>query len=75
MEATLIASSLTSVFVLRVPSNLNLAGVAPLLCAGITTYSPIRRWGVSKGKHVGVAGQMQKREPGKKQSANLEKAT
>lgn len=43
-------------FVLRVPSNLNLAGVAPLLCAGITTYSPIRRWGDIKGKKVGVAG-------------------
>lgn len=43
-------------FVLRVPSNLNLAGVAPLLCAGITTYSPMRRWGVTKGKKVGVVG-------------------
>jgi uncharacterized zinc-type alcohol dehydrogenase-like protein len=43
-------------FVLRVPSNLNLAGVAPLLCAGITTYSPMRHWGVSKGKKVGVVG-------------------
>jgi uncharacterized zinc-type alcohol dehydrogenase-like protein len=43
-------------FVLRVPSNLTLAGVGPLLCAGITTYSPIRRWGVSKGKKVGVVG-------------------
>jgi uncharacterized zinc-type alcohol dehydrogenase-like protein len=43
-------------FVLRVPSNLNLAGVAPLLCAGITTYSPIHRWGDIKGKKVGVAG-------------------
>src|SRR6185369_13621848 len=43
-------------FVLRVPANLNLAGVAPLLCAGITTYSPIRRWGDLKGKKVGVAG-------------------
>jgi uncharacterized zinc-type alcohol dehydrogenase-like protein len=43
-------------FVLRVPSNLNLAGTAPLLCAGITTYSPMRRWGVSKGKKVGVVG-------------------
>jgi alcohol dehydrogenase (NADP+) len=43
-------------FVLRVPSNLNLAGAAPLLCAGITTYSPMRRWGVSKGKKVGVVG-------------------
>jgi len=43
-------------FVLRVPSNLNVAGAAPLLCAGITTYSPIRHWGVGKGKKVGVVG-------------------
>ncbi|MDR3629149.1 MAG: NAD(P)-dependent alcohol dehydrogenase [Desulfocapsaceae bacterium] len=43
-------------FVLHVPANLNLAGVAPLLCAGITTYSPMRRWGDIKGKKVGVVG-------------------
>src|SRR5438874_8292984 len=43
-------------FVLRVPPNLNVAGAAPLLCAGITTYSPMRHWGVSKGKKVGVVG-------------------
>ncbi len=43
-------------FVLRVPSNLSLAGAAPLLCAGITTYSPMRHWCVSKGKKVGVVG-------------------
>ncbi len=43
-------------FVLRVPANLNLAGTAPLLCAGITTYSPMRHWGVTKGKKVGVVG-------------------
>jgi alcohol dehydrogenase (NADP+) len=43
-------------FVLSVPSNLNLAGTAPLLCAGITTYSPMRHWGVTKGKKVGVVG-------------------
>jgi len=43
-------------FVLRVPQNLNLAGAAPLLCAGITTYSPMRHWGVTKGKKVGVVG-------------------
>ena len=43
-------------FVLRVPSNLNLAGAAPLLCAGITTYSPMRHWRVAKGKKVGVVG-------------------
>ncbi len=43
-------------FVLSIPSNLNLAGTAPLLCAGITTYSPMRHWGVTKGKKVGVVG-------------------
>jgi len=43
-------------FVLHVPANLDLAGVAPLLCAGITTYSPMRRWGDLKGKKVGVVG-------------------
>ena len=43
-------------FVLHVPGNLNLAGVAPLLCAGITTYSPMRRWGNIQGKKVGVVG-------------------
>lgn len=43
-------------FVLRVPANLNLAGAAPLLCAGITTYSPMRHWGVGKGKKVGIVG-------------------
>src|SRR6188472_178416 len=43
-------------FALHVPSNLNLAGAAPLLCAGITTYSPMRHWGVTKGKNVGVVG-------------------
>ena len=43
-------------FVLRVPPKLNLAGAAPLLCAGITTYSPMHHWGVKKGKKVGVVG-------------------
>src|SRR5262245_52311303 len=43
-------------FVLRVPASLDLAGAAPLLCAGITTYSPMRHWGVGKGKKVGVVG-------------------
>ena len=43
-------------FVLKVPGNLELAGVAPLLCAGITTYSPIRRWKVQPGQKVGVVG-------------------
>jgi len=43
-------------FVLCVQSNLNPAGTAPLLCAGITTYSPMRHWGVTKGKKIGVVG-------------------
>jgi alcohol dehydrogenase (NADP+) len=43
-------------FVLSVPSNLDLAGTAPLLCAGITTYSPLRHWGVASGQKVGVVG-------------------
>jgi len=43
-------------FVLRVPANLSLAGAAPLLCAGITTYSPLRYHKVGKGKKVGVVG-------------------
>jgi len=43
-------------FVLKVPSNLDLAAVAPLLCAGITTWSPLRHWKVGKGSKVAVAG-------------------
>jgi uncharacterized zinc-type alcohol dehydrogenase-like protein len=43
-------------FVLRIPENLDLAGTAPLLCAGITTYSPLRHWGVGPGKKVGIVG-------------------
>jgi alcohol dehydrogenase (NADP+) len=43
-------------FVLRVSDKLNLAGTAPLLCAGITTYSPLRHWNVRKGQKVGVVG-------------------
>src|SRR5512146_3057408 len=43
-------------FVLGVPANLDPAGVPPLLCAGITTYSPMRRWGNLTGKKVGVVG-------------------
>jgi alcohol dehydrogenase (NADP+) len=43
-------------FVLHVPVNLQPAGAAPLLCAGITTYSPMRHWNVGKGKKVGVVG-------------------
>jgi alcohol dehydrogenase (NADP+) len=43
-------------FVLRVPEGLDLAATAPLLCAGITTYSPLRRWRVQPGQKVGVVG-------------------
>jgi len=43
-------------FVLKVPSNLDLAAVAPLLCAGITTWSPLRHWNVGKGSKVAVVG-------------------
>lgn len=43
-------------FVLRVPENLDLAGTAPLLCAGITTWSPLRHWKVGEGHQVGVVG-------------------
>lgn len=43
-------------YVLRVPENLDLAATAPLLCAGITTYSPLRHWNVGPGKKVGVVG-------------------
>lgn len=43
-------------FVHSVSANLNPAGVAPLLCAGITTYSPLRHWNVGPGKKVGIVG-------------------
>lgn len=43
-------------FVLHISENLDLAAVAPLLCAGITTYSPLRHWNVKKGDKVGVVG-------------------
>lgn len=43
-------------FVLRVPDKLELKGVAPLLCAGITTYSPLRHWKVGPGQKVGIVG-------------------
>ena len=43
-------------FVLRVPDTLDLAGAAPLLCAGITTWSPLRHWKVGSGSRVGVVG-------------------
>lgn len=43
-------------FVLKIPTGLNLAAAAPLLCAGITTYSPLRYWKVSPGQKVGIVG-------------------
>ncbi len=43
-------------FVLRVPDGLDLSRTAPLLCAGITTYSPLRTWGIGPGSRVGVIG-------------------
>jgi alcohol dehydrogenase (NADP+) len=43
-------------FALRIPANLDLAGAAPLLCAGITTWSPLRHWGTKAGDRVGVVG-------------------
>lgn len=43
-------------FVLRIPDNLDPAAAAPLLCAGITTYSPLRHWNVGPGKKVGIVG-------------------
>ena len=43
-------------YVLRVPAGLDPAGAAPLLCAGITTYSPLHHWRVGKGQKVGIVG-------------------
>ena len=43
-------------FVLRVPKNLDQAGIAPVLCAGITTWSPLRHWKVGKGSKIAVVG-------------------
>jgi uncharacterized zinc-type alcohol dehydrogenase-like protein len=43
-------------FCLHISDKLNLAAVAPLLCAGITLYSPLKHWGATKGKKVGIVG-------------------
>lgn len=43
-------------YVLRVSNKLDPAGTAPLLCAGITTYSPLRHWNVARGQKVGIVG-------------------
>ena len=54
--ATRTTSSCDEAFALKISPKLNLAAVAPLLCAGITTYSPLRHWGVGQGRRVGVVG-------------------
>ena len=43
-------------YVLKLPDNLEMAGIAPLLCAGITLYSPLKHWGAGPGKKVGIIG-------------------
>jgi uncharacterized zinc-type alcohol dehydrogenase-like protein len=43
-------------FVLKIPAGMDLAATAPLLCAGITTYSPLKHWGAGPGKKVGIVG-------------------
>jgi uncharacterized zinc-type alcohol dehydrogenase-like protein len=43
-------------FVLRIPEGLNLSAVAPILCAGVTTYSPMKHWNVKEGDRVGIVG-------------------
>jgi len=43
-------------YAVHIPNNLELAGVAPLMCAGITLYSPLRHWGAGPGKKVGIMG-------------------
>ena len=47
---------LDEAFALHVPSNLDPAAAAPLLCAGITTYSPLKHWGAGPGKKIGIVG-------------------
>jgi len=43
-------------YAVKIPANLDMAGVAPLMCAGITLYSPLKNWGAGKGKKVGIIG-------------------
>lgn len=43
-------------FVLSIPASIDLAEAGPLLCAGITTYSPLRHWSIAAGKKVAIAG-------------------
>ncbi len=53
---TLSASLVSDKFVVSIPGNLDAKSAAPLLCAGITLYSPLRHWGVKKGSKVGIVG-------------------
>lgn len=46
----------TEDFVVRIPDGIELDVAAPLMCAGITTYSPLRHWGAAPGKKVAVVG-------------------
>jgi alcohol dehydrogenase (NADP+) len=46
----------TEKFVIRIPPGVNLAGMAPLLCAGITTFSPLQHWKAARGQKIGVIG-------------------
>lgn len=48
--------TVTEHFVVKIPASMNLAATAPLLCAGVTTFSPMQHWGVTKGKKAGVIG-------------------
>ncbi len=43
-------------FVLRIPESLDLKAAAPLFCAGVTTYSPLRHWKIGPGEKVGIVG-------------------
>jgi uncharacterized zinc-type alcohol dehydrogenase-like protein len=43
-------------FCLHLPEKLDMAAAAPLLCAGITTYSPLKHWGAARGKKIGIVG-------------------
>ena len=56
-------------FVLRLPDGLDPARAAPLLCAGITTYSPLRHWNVGPGSRVAVAGSRRSRSHGRETCA------
>ncbi len=58
-------------FVLRVPESLDIERVAPLLCAGITLYSPLHHWGAGPGKKVAIVGHRRSRHMGVKIASAL----